>query len=131
DWPEVHLLRKAFGLRTKLPPFSGPRHKLRQGEGEGVFQVPVGPVHAGIIGPGHFLFSVAGEPVLYLQLRMFYVHKGTEKRFESMPIDHGVRLAESISGDSSFAHATAFCHAVERAAEVDVPPCARPLRTIC
>ncbi len=87
-----------------------------------MFQVPVGPVHAGIIEPGHFLFSVAGEPVLYLQIRLFYTHKGTEKLFENMPVAHGVRLAESISGDSSFAHATAFCHAVERAANVEAPP---------
>ena len=131
DWPEVNPLRKDFDLRTKLPPFTGVRHKFREVEGEGVFQVPVGPVHAGIIEPGHFLFSVAGEPVLYLQLRMFYVHKGTEKLFESLPIPHCIRLAESISGDSSFAHATAFCHAVERAAGVEAPPRARALRTIC
>ena len=131
DWPEVYPLRKDFDLRTVLPPFQGVRHKFRTVEGEGEFQVPVGPVHAGIIEPGHFLFSVAGEPVLYLQLRMFYVHKGTEKLFESLPIPHGVRLAESISGDSSFAHATAFCHAVERAAGVEPPPRARALRTIC
>ena len=122
DWPAVHPLRKDFDLRAKLPPFSGERHKFRTVEGEGVFQVPVGPVHAGIIEPGHFLFSVAGEPVLYLQLRMFYTHKGTEKLFEHLPVTHGVRLAESISGDSSFAHATAFCHAIERAAEVEAPP---------
>lgn len=131
DWPEVYPLRKDFDLRATLPPFTGERHKFREVEGEGVFQVPVGPVHAGIIEPGHFLFSVAGEPVLYLQLRMFYVHKGAEKLFESLPIPHGVRLAESISGDSSFAHATAFCHAVERAAAVEPPPRARALRTVC
>ena len=114
-----------------LPPFQGERHKFREVEGEGVFQVPVGPVHAGIIEPGHFLFSVAGEPVLYLQIRLFYTHKGTEKLFENIPVTHGVRLAESISGDSSFAHATAFCHAVERAANVEAPPRARALRTVC
>jgi len=131
DWPEVYPLRKDFDLRTKLPAFIGERHKFRKVEGEGVFQVPVGPVHAGIIEPGHFLFSVAGEPVLYLQLRLFYVHKGTEKLFESLPIDKGVFLAESISGDSSFSHATAFCHAVERAAEKEAPPRARSLRSIC
>ncbi len=131
DWPEVYPLRKDFDLRTTLPPFQGVRHKFREVEGEGVFQVPVGPVHAGIIEPGHFLFSVAGEPVLYLQLRLFYTHKGTEKLFESLPVAHGVRLAESISGDSGFAHATAFCHAVERAAGAEVPPRARALRTIC
>jgi Ni,Fe-hydrogenase III large subunit/Ni,Fe-hydrogenase III component G len=131
DWPDVHPLRRDFDLLTTLPPFFGPRHHFREVEGEGVFQVPVGPVHAGIIEPGHFLFSVAGEPVLYLQLRMFYVHKGIEKLFESLPIQHGVRLAESISGDSGFAHATAFCHAVERAAGVEAPPRARALRTLC
>jgi len=131
DWPEVYPLRKDFDLRAKLPTFQGERHKFRTVEGEGVFQVPVGPVHAGIIEPGHFRFSVAGEPVLYLQLRLFYVHKGTEKLFENMPVTHGVRLAESVSGDSSFAHATAFCHAVERAATVEAPPRARALRTAC
>jgi Ni,Fe-hydrogenase III large subunit/Ni,Fe-hydrogenase III component G len=131
DWPEVYPLRKDFDLKTVLPPFTGDRHDFRTVEGEGVFQVPVGPVHAGIIEPGHFLFSVAGEPVLYLQLRMFYVHKGTEKLFESLPVAHGVRLAESISGDSSFAHATAFCHAIERAAGVEAPARARAFRSVC
>src|ERR1051326_8317311 len=131
DWPEVFPLRKDFDLHTVLPPFEGERHKFRTVEGEGVFQVPVGPVHAGIIEPGHFLFSVAGEPVLYLQIRLFYTHKGTEKLFENLKVEHCVRLAESISGDSSFAHGTAFCHAVERAARIEAPPRARALRTIC
>jgi Ni,Fe-hydrogenase III large subunit/Ni,Fe-hydrogenase III component G len=131
DWADVYPLRKDFALKTVLPAFSGERHKFRKVEGEGVFQVPVGPVHAGIIEPGHFLFSVAGEPVLYLQIRLFFTHKGTEKLFENISVTHGVRLAESISGDSSFAHATAFCHAVERAADVEAPPRARALRTIC
>ena len=131
DWPQVHPLRKDFPLKSVLPPFKGERHKFREVEGEGVFQVPVGPVHAGIIEPGHFLFSVAGEPVLYLQIRLFYTHKGTEKLFENIPIPHGVRLAESISGDSTFAHATAFCHALERAAGIEAPPRARAFRTVC
>jgi Ni,Fe-hydrogenase III large subunit/Ni,Fe-hydrogenase III component G len=131
DWPEVCPLRKDFDVHANLPAFTGERHKFREVEGEGVFQVPVGPVHAGIIEPGHFLFSVAGEPVLYLQLRMFYAHKGIEKLFETLPIQHCVRLAESISGDSSFAHATAFCHAIERASGVEAPPRARALRTLC
>src|SRR6185369_1773443 len=130
DWPAVHPLRKDFDLPTQLPPFTGERHKFRQVDGEGVFQVPVGPVHAGIIEPGHFLFSVAGEPVLYLQIRLFYTHKGTEKLFENIPVQHGVVLSESISGDSSFAHGTAFCQAVERAAGIEAPPRARVLRTI-
>ena len=69
-----------------MPPFEGERHVYRPTLGEGVFQIPVGPVHAGIIEPGHFNFAVAGEPILYLQLRMFYMHKGIEKLFEQLPM---------------------------------------------
>jgi Ni,Fe-hydrogenase III large subunit/Ni,Fe-hydrogenase III component G len=121
NWPDVYPLRKDFPIDTVLPPFEGERHTYRPTLGEGVFHVPVGPVHAGIIEPGHFSFAVAGEPILYLQLRMFYKHKGTEKLFENIPVQKGVFLAESISGDSSFSHAVAFCQAVERAAELEVP----------
>ena len=130
NWPDVHPLRKDFPLRQELPPFEGERHVYRPTLGEGVFQVPVGPVHAGIIEPGHFSFAVAGEPILYLQLRMFYVHKATEKLFEEMPIHRAVFLAESISGDSAFSHGTAFCQAIEAAAEIEVPWRARVMRTI-
>ena len=98
--------------------------------GEGVFQVPVGPVHAGIIEPGHFRFGVAGEPVLYLQLRLFYVHKGTEKRFERLPWRHGLFLAQSISGDTAVGHSLAYAHAIERLAEMTVPARARALRVV-
>src|ERR1039458_3510481 len=97
NWPDVYPLRKDFPLQTVLPPFEGERHIYRPAFGEGVLQVPVGPVHAGIIEPGHFNFAVAGEPILYLQLRMFYTHKGTEKLFERLPIHKAVFLAESIS----------------------------------
>ena len=130
NWPNVSPLRKDFSLETVLPPFEGERHIYRPAFGEGVLQVPVGPVHAGIIEPGHFNFTVAGEPILYLQLRMFYTHKGTEKLFEKLPIHKAVFLAESISGDSSFSHATAFCQAIERAANVEVPLRGLVMRTI-
>ena len=130
NWPDVHPLRKDFPIDAVLPPFEGERHVYRPTLGEGVFQIPVGPVHAGIIEPGHFNFAVAGEPILYLQLRMFYKHKGTEKIFESLPIHRAVFLAESISGDSAFSHGTAFCQAIERAAEIEVPPRAQVMRTI-
>ena len=130
NWPDVHPLRKDFPLETVLPPFEGERHIYRPALGEGVFQVPVGPVHAGTIEPGHFNFAVAGEPILYLQLRMFYTHKGTEKLFEKLPIHKAVFLAESISGDSSFSHGTAFCQAIERAAQMEVPLRALIMRTI-
>src|ERR1022692_3879086 len=130
NWPDVYPLRKDFPLETVLPPFEGERHVYRPTLGEGVFQIPVGPVHAGIIEPGHFNFAVAGEPILYLQLRMFYTHKGTEKLFEDMPIHRAVFLAESISGDSAFSHGTAFCQAIESAGDTEVPHRARVMRTI-
>ena len=130
NWPDVHPLRKDFPLRQVLPPFEGERHVYRPTLGEGVFQIPGGPVHAGIIEPGHFNFAVAGEPILYLQLRMFYTHKGTEKLFEDMPISRAVFLAESISGDSAFSHGTAFCQAIESASGTEVPARARVMRTI-
>ncbi|HLJ17002.1 MAG TPA: NADH-quinone oxidoreductase subunit C [Bryobacteraceae bacterium] len=130
NWPDVHPLRKNFSIDTLLPPFEGERHVYRPTLGEGVFQISVGPVHAGIIEPGHFNFAVAGEPILYLQLRMFYVHKGIEKRFEQLPVHRAVYLAESISGDSSFSHGTAFCQAIEQATGVEIPERARRMRTI-
>jgi Ni,Fe-hydrogenase III large subunit/Ni,Fe-hydrogenase III component G len=130
NWPDVHPMRKDFPLDTVLPPFEGERHVYRPTLGEGVFQIPVGPVHAGIIEPGHFNFAVAGEPILYLQVRLFYTHKGTEKLFENLPIHRAVFLAESISGDSAFSHGTAFCAAIERAAEIEVPARAQFMRTI-
>ncbi len=130
NWPDVHPMRKDFPLDTVLPPFEGEQHVYRPTLGEGVFQVPVGPVHAGIIEPGHFNFAVAGEPILYLQLRMFYKHKGTEKLFENIPVQKGVFLAESISGDSACSHGTAFCQAVEKAAGMELPLRARVMRTI-
>jgi Ni,Fe-hydrogenase III large subunit/Ni,Fe-hydrogenase III component G len=129
NWPDVHPLRKDFSIDQVLPPFTGQQHEYRPTLGEGVFQIPVGPVHAGIIEPGHFNFAVAGEPILYLQLRMFYVHKGIEKLFEHLPLQRCVFLAESISGDSAFSHGTAFCQAIERAAGIEVPPRARYMRT--
>ncbi|MGC8759041.1 MAG: NADH-quinone oxidoreductase subunit C [Bryobacteraceae bacterium] len=129
-WPDVHPLLKDFPIDTVLPPLEGDPHVFRPTIGEGVFAVPVGPVHAGIIEPGHFHFAVAGEPVLYLQLRLFYTHKGTEKLFEHIPLRHGVHLAESVSGDTSFGHGLAWCLALERAAGIEVPPRAQAGRLI-
>jgi len=131
DWPDgAWALRKDFPAEGAVPRIVGEFHPFRPVTGEGVFQVPVGPVHAGIIEPGHFRFGVAGEPVLYLQLRLFYVHKGIEKRFEQVPWGHGLFLAESISGDTAVGHALAYAHAIERLAGVEAPPRARALRVM-
>jgi len=131
DWPEdVWPLRKDFDDRQVVPRVGGQSRPFRPVTGEGVFQVPVGPVHAGIIEPGHFRFGVAGEPILYLQVRLFYTHKGTEKRFERLPWRHGLFLAESVSGDTAVGHALAFAHAIERLSGVEPPPRARHLRVV-
>lgn len=131
DWPEGEwAMRKDFPDDRQVARTDSASHPFRPVLGEGVFQVPVGPVHAGIIEPGHFRFGVAGEPILYLQLRLFYTHKGIEKRFERLPWRHGLYLAESISGDTAVGHALAYAHAIERLAGLDVPQRARALRMV-
>jgi Ni,Fe-hydrogenase III large subunit len=99
-------------------------------QGEGVCEVPVGPVHAGTIEPGHFRFSVVGDTVLHLQLKLFFTHKGTEKLFENMAATEAVPLAESVSGDNCFAHAVAYCQAVEQLHGTEVPAKANSMRLI-
>lgn len=89
-------------------------------EGPGIYEIPVGPVHAGLIEPGHFRFSVAGETVVRLKARLWFVHRGLEKLFESRPADGAVELAERVSGDTSAAHALAHSLAIEDAFGVEV-----------
>src|SRR5262249_62013078 len=101
-----------------------------QVEGDGVHEILVGAVHAGIIEPGHFRFSVVGERVLRLEQRLGYVHKGIERRFESMSLAEGARLAGRVSGDSTVAYAWAYAMALERAAEATAPPRALWLRAL-
>jgi Ni,Fe-hydrogenase III large subunit/Ni,Fe-hydrogenase III component G len=98
--------------------------------GEGVYEIPVGPVHAGIIEPGHFRFSVVGETIIDMKARLYFTHKGTEKLFEGREPAAGVELAERISGDTTVGHALAFCQAVEAATGVAVPERAKFIRVI-
>ena len=100
-------------------------------EGEGVHEIPVGPVHAGIIEPGHFRFSVVGEKVLRLEERLGYVHKGIERRFTELPILEAHRLAARVSGDSAVAFSWAYCEALECLAGVTIPARAAWLRALC
>lgn len=113
NWPdELFPLRKDFAWNTRPSEAHG-TFQFSQIEGEGIYEIPVGPVHAGIIEPGHFRFSVAGEEILFLEPRLGYSHKGSEKLFEILPLKEKLILAERISGDSSFSHSLAFCQAVE------------------
>ncbi|HEY9181614.1 MAG TPA: NADH-quinone oxidoreductase subunit C [Gammaproteobacteria bacterium] len=98
--------------------------------GDGVHEIPVGPVHAGVIEPGHFRFSVVGEKVLKLEERLGYVHKGIEQRFARMPLLEGHRLAARVSGDSAVAFSWAYCQALEGMTHSAPPPRAVWLRAL-
>ena len=121
DWPpDAWPLRKAFAAGQRLPRAGG-EYKWIRAEGEGIYEIPVGPVHAGIIEPGHFRFQAMGEDVINLEERLGYTHKGIEKRFEQLSWHEGARLAGRVSGDSTVAHALTYCRAVEELAEAEVP----------
>lgn len=129
-WPEDY-----FPLRRDAQPpekftDDGTPFPFQAVGGEGVYEIPVGPVHAGIIEPGHFRFSVVGETVIDLKIRLYFTHKGTEKLFEGRAPSAGVELAERISGDTTVGHALAYCQAVERLAGCNVPARAQYLRVL-
>jgi Ni,Fe-hydrogenase III large subunit/Ni,Fe-hydrogenase III component G len=129
-WPEDYFPL----LKDSSPPDDfkddGTPFPFQQVGGEGVYEIPVGPVHAGIIEPGHFRFSVVGETVIDLKIRLYFTHKGTEKLFEGRTPDEGVELAERISGDTTVGHSLAYCQALEALAGAEVPARARFLRVI-
>lgn len=127
-WPGgTFPLRKDFDPATHFP-HAEDRYPFVKVEGEGVHEIPVGPVHAGTIEPGHFRFSIVGEKILRLEERLGYKHKGIEKRFEAMTLAEGARLAGRISGDSTVAYAWAYAMAVEGASHTDAPRRAAALR---
>ncbi|MGW4210392.1 hydrogenase large subunit [Lentzea sp. NPDC004789] len=105
-------------------------YPFRTVEGPGVYEIPVGPVHAGMIGPGHFRFSVVGETVLNLKARLWFAHRGLEKLFNGRTPQEGVELAERVSGDTTVGHTLAYCLAVENAWRWPVPEDAQRIRAI-
>lgn len=133
-WREdEHPLRKDAPTPSTLhpsPPAQVDAYPFIRVDGEGVHEIPVGPIHAGVIEPGHFRFSVVGDKVLKLEERLGYTHKGIEKRFEGMDLLQGGRLAGRVSGDSHTAYAWAYCMAVEAALGLAVPERALWLRAL-
>jgi Ni,Fe-hydrogenase III large subunit/Ni,Fe-hydrogenase III component G len=128
-WPEDYFpLRKDATAREFAD--DGRPFPFTEVGGEGVYEIPVGPVHAGVIEPGHFRFSVVGETVIDMKVRLYWTHKGTEKLFEGRAPADGVELAERVSGDTSVGHALAYCQALESAANTAVPDRARYLRVV-
>jgi Ni,Fe-hydrogenase III large subunit len=107
-----------------------PKYRFLPAEGESLHRIPVGPVHAGIIEPGHFRFTANGETVVRLEERLGYVHKGIERLLAGAAIDRAAMLAGRTSGDSTVAYALAFAIAVEAALDVQVPARAVALRAV-
>ncbi len=123
-WPVTHPLGKSGPAGAKAD------YLFLSVEGESLHQVPVGPVHAGVIEPGHFRFTAQGETVVRLEERLGYVHKGVDALMTGATISRGAELAGRVSGDSSVAFAWAYAQAVEAALGVAVPPRALMLRAL-
>jgi len=125
-------LRKNFifnlnSVNTTLPDNVYPFTKVH---GEGVYEIPVGPVHAGIIEPGHFRFSVAGENIIHLEERLGYLHKGVEKLAEGCDIKQLIKISGRVSGDSTVAYTWATCNALENASNLKISDRALHIRAI-
>ena len=118
-----------LGARPEEAPWTAPFLFLPV-EGENLHQIPVGPVHAGIIEPGHFRFTANGETVVRLEQRLGYVHKGIEGLMAGATLERGMKLAGRTSGDSTIAYALAFARAAEAAFGIDAPPRAVHLRAL-
>jgi Ni,Fe-hydrogenase III large subunit/Ni,Fe-hydrogenase III component G len=129
-WPDAwHPMRRDAGQAPPMTDESTP-YPFLEVQGPGVYEIPVGPVHAGLIEPGHFRFSVVGETILTMKARLWFVHKGIERLFEGRDPHAGVELTERISGDTAVGHTLAYCLALEDAWRCDVPEPARALRAL-
>ena len=124
-WGLRHPLGSHRHVETPVPAYA-----FLPAEGEGLHQIPVGPVHAGIIEPGHFRFTANGEAVVRLEERLGYAHKGIESLMTGASIERGAKLAGRISGDSTVAYALAFALSVEAALGTKVPARAIWLRAL-
>ncbi len=124
-WGVKHPLRSPASVAEPPAPYP-----FLASEGESLHQIPVGPVHAGIIEPGHFRFTATGETVVRLEQRLGYVHKGIDGLMAGADLERAARLAGRTSGDSTVGYALAFAHAVEAALDIKVPPRAAWLRAL-
>jgi Ni,Fe-hydrogenase III large subunit len=124
-WPVHHPLAESTRPGASLPPY-----RFLVAEGPSLHQIPVGPVHAGIIEPGHFRFTASGETVARLEERLGYTHKGIEKLLCGKSVNDAARIAARVSGDSTVAYSWVFARAVEAALEFDPPPRAVCLRAV-
>lgn len=130
-WPADHYpLQQSPEKPSSFVPTELQNYPFVHVDGDGVHEIAVGPVHAGIIEPGHFRFSVVGEKVLRLEQRLGYTHKGIEQRMTQLPPMAAYRLAGRVSGDSTVAYAWAYCMALESACTCVIPARAAWLRAL-
>ncbi len=130
QWPiGWHPMREVHTTRPTMRDDAEPE-SLVPVVGPGVYEIPVGPVHAGLIEPGHFRFTVVGETILTMKSRLWYLHRGIERLFHGRLPQDGISLAERVSGDSAVAHSLSFCRAVEDAMGISVSLEAEILRAI-
>ena len=122
-------VRAPLGDSEKVPP-AGEAYVFHAAEGPPMHQIPVGPVHAGIIEPGHFRFTANGETVVRLEERLGYVHRGIEHLMIGAPLERAAKLVGRVSGDSTVAYAIAFARAVEAAVGLGPPARAVWLRAL-
>lgn len=123
-----------YPLRKNVSKFAQVRgerkYKVRTAKGQGLFEVPVGPIHAGIIEPGHFRFSQAGEAMLQLDAKLFFTHRGIEKAVEGKTPFEALPIIERICGACSIANTWSFCQAAEKVAKIKVSRKAELIRTL-
>lgn len=140
-WPKgFYPLRKARpGFKTELEQglsakpnesFNPQPLTFTEAKGEGTFEIPVGPIHAGIIEPGHFRFQTIGETILHLDAQLFYTHKGVEKLLEGKSPEEGLKIVERVCGVCTVSHSLAYCEAVEKLKGIRVPRKALGWRTV-
>jgi Ni,Fe-hydrogenase III large subunit/Ni,Fe-hydrogenase III component G len=129
-WPETYHPLRADAAPAPVMASDPEPFPFLTVEGPGVYEIPVGPVHAGLIEPGHFRFSVVGESILKLKARLWYVHKGIERLFQGRRPEDGITLAERVSGDTAVGHALAYTRAVEDALDIEVPIEAELIRAL-
>jgi Ni,Fe-hydrogenase III large subunit/Ni,Fe-hydrogenase III component G len=125
----THPLRKDFACSTKLEK-ANVEYPMHHVKGEGIYEIPVGPIHAGIIEPGHFRFNVAGERILTLEGKLFFTHKGVEKLMEGKTPQAALPYIEGVSGDMAASHVLAYVQAVENISNCNVTQRAKMLRVL-
>jgi formate hydrogenlyase subunit 5 len=133
-WYE-RVIHDEFGLvpdgHPRLAPLIRPGDPLpRHVEGYGLFTIPHGPVRSGVLESIEYLVETPGEAIPHVNMRVFYKHRGVERRFTGMTVPDAVLLAERTEGIASVAHALAFCHAIERMAGCAPPPAAALVRVL-